>query len=476
MADNYYQILGVPRRATVRQIRAAYLRLAQMSHPDRRADDGLERPSFKDVQRAYEVLNDPVLRAAYDQDPAGFAARAVIHAAPARHAACRPADRRSAGTGARERNMPGTGSPGTFWMRTENRSRRSRWALVVAALASSLLVSWGLWRADPKGRNYTIHDADYLRPISTADYPPETYAPTTSSEFDLQMPGSLPGMEAFLVEPPVAPQRAVAGEERVAEPSGEPSPAASRRRAAPAGPPTASRSPSVSANLQFQGGLGRDAALVLESVRATPTPNLAPPLDDRADLSPPVDMVHSAAEVRPGSGDAAWALPPWLDGDRRGDPVPKPVGDWNSGASSPGGGGRFRALPDLSRAAGAWDASAPSPTPWAQQSVQSSFRRPFPVGSSDADPGDRSELSPRRGNWHWQPSPQPGYEAGRVGSSGPQPLSPASNFGASQPWGSGWQSTPGGFGADPPASGFAAPSSPTRYTPQYGLPVGPEPR
>lgn len=63
---DYYQIMGVDRKASAEEIKKAYRRLARRFHPDvSKETDAEER--FKDVAEAYETLKDPEKRAAYDQ-------------------------------------------------------------------------------------------------------------------------------------------------------------------------------------------------------------------------------------------------------------------------------------------------------------------------------------------------------------------------------------------------------------------------
>ena len=65
MSADLYAILQVERRASERQIRSAYRRLARALHPDHNAaDDAAER--FKAVTNAYSILSDSRRRAAYD--------------------------------------------------------------------------------------------------------------------------------------------------------------------------------------------------------------------------------------------------------------------------------------------------------------------------------------------------------------------------------------------------------------------------
>jgi molecular chaperone DnaJ len=64
---DYYEILGVGRRATPVEIKAAYRKLALQHHPDRNPGDAAAEARFKELSEAYEVLKDEQKRAAYDQ-------------------------------------------------------------------------------------------------------------------------------------------------------------------------------------------------------------------------------------------------------------------------------------------------------------------------------------------------------------------------------------------------------------------------
>jgi molecular chaperone DnaJ len=66
-ADDYYEILGVARDASVSDIKKQYYKLAKQFHPDQNPNDSKAAEKFAKLQNAYEVLSDDKRRAAYDQ-------------------------------------------------------------------------------------------------------------------------------------------------------------------------------------------------------------------------------------------------------------------------------------------------------------------------------------------------------------------------------------------------------------------------
>ncbi|XP_038148385.1 dnaJ homolog subfamily C member 10 isoform X2 [Cyprinodon tularosa] len=65
--SDYYQLLGVSREATTREIRQAFKKLALTMHPDKNPGDASAHDKFLKVNRAYEVLKDEDLRKKYDK-------------------------------------------------------------------------------------------------------------------------------------------------------------------------------------------------------------------------------------------------------------------------------------------------------------------------------------------------------------------------------------------------------------------------
>ena len=66
-AADYYARLGVRPSASSEEIRAAYRKKAQATHPDHNPDDPDAGERFQAVKEAYQVLRDPERREAYDR-------------------------------------------------------------------------------------------------------------------------------------------------------------------------------------------------------------------------------------------------------------------------------------------------------------------------------------------------------------------------------------------------------------------------
>jgi molecular chaperone DnaJ len=64
---DYYELLGVQRKASAKDIRAAFRKLARKYHPDLNPGDKAAEEKFKQLQEAYDVLSDTKKRQMYDQ-------------------------------------------------------------------------------------------------------------------------------------------------------------------------------------------------------------------------------------------------------------------------------------------------------------------------------------------------------------------------------------------------------------------------
>lgn len=69
MAKNYYEILGVEKKASTDDIKKAFRKLAQKHHPDKGGDEA----KFKEITEAYAILADDKKRREYDSYGQTFA-------------------------------------------------------------------------------------------------------------------------------------------------------------------------------------------------------------------------------------------------------------------------------------------------------------------------------------------------------------------------------------------------------------------
>jgi len=67
MARDFYDVLGVSRSASDKEVKQAFRRLARKYHPDVNPGDTSAEARFKEINRAYEVLSDADKRKKYDR-------------------------------------------------------------------------------------------------------------------------------------------------------------------------------------------------------------------------------------------------------------------------------------------------------------------------------------------------------------------------------------------------------------------------
>jgi curved DNA-binding protein len=71
---DYYEVLGLPRTASQKEITSAFRKLARKHHPDLNAGDKQAEARFKEIAQAHDVLSDAKKRSLYDEFGADWAA------------------------------------------------------------------------------------------------------------------------------------------------------------------------------------------------------------------------------------------------------------------------------------------------------------------------------------------------------------------------------------------------------------------
>lgn len=140
----HYDTLEISRQASPEVVRAAYRSLIQRFHPDRRPDDAAASRRAAAITVAYEVLSDPVRRAAYDRD---LAARPRAAAAAAAGAAAAPPPSAPTGAaGATRRRKP---VPTPAARRVSRTGLLGAWALLAIVVVSGV-IGVAIWLASPR--------------------------------------------------------------------------------------------------------------------------------------------------------------------------------------------------------------------------------------------------------------------------------------------------------------------------------------
>ncbi|PRQ20290.1 putative DnaJ domain-containing protein [Rosa chinensis] len=76
MGIDHYKILGVNRNASPDVVKKAYKKLVMFWHPDKHLQEEARAKvdaKFKEINQAYQILNDPVKQHNYDSQHANIA-------------------------------------------------------------------------------------------------------------------------------------------------------------------------------------------------------------------------------------------------------------------------------------------------------------------------------------------------------------------------------------------------------------------
>ncbi|HSS61502.1 MAG TPA: J domain-containing protein [Candidatus Limnocylindrales bacterium] len=79
---DFYDVLGVPRTATQKEISAAFRKLARKYHPDLNSGDKQAEARFKEISEAHEVLSDSKKKKLYDEFGENWASAAAAGVEP----------------------------------------------------------------------------------------------------------------------------------------------------------------------------------------------------------------------------------------------------------------------------------------------------------------------------------------------------------------------------------------------------------
>lgn len=64
---DYYEVLGIDKSASEKELKSAYRKLAKKYHPDANPGDKQSEEKFKELSEAYDILKDPEKRKLYDK-------------------------------------------------------------------------------------------------------------------------------------------------------------------------------------------------------------------------------------------------------------------------------------------------------------------------------------------------------------------------------------------------------------------------
>ena len=98
---NPYDVLGVPRSASLADIKKKYRALAKENHPDRKPGDKAAMERFKEINAAYDIVGEEAKRARFDKGEIDADGRERVHAG------FHPGAGPGAGPGGKPQGFPG---------------------------------------------------------------------------------------------------------------------------------------------------------------------------------------------------------------------------------------------------------------------------------------------------------------------------------------------------------------------------------